>query len=375
MTRTITVQVGSHANWVGAHYWSSLEHKSQWSSEDISQDYNETASGESAPRLFLVDTSESIGPLPIEISEESIETAEGFKLVQVKRESEPKGWSDIWEAKQFPAHKFLVPLCEAPNDTTNRFWFEMQEMASTEKLDDTDLRKLVEQTDCAIDVVKLVSSIHDGLSAYSLSGSEYLQSAYPKSSVLNLTSSIPSVDHFQHDHAIPCVVNWITTIWNLSDIERCLVVTPNHRDSSRLARTGEEAVWLNSVSSRLSEMTSNSLESPFMSVDGRTVFSPPHASGVGSLNPTPREELFINNANPFRENMSADATLLAGTVGPVSLLPCLEQAGCLLRRFVRDFKQVWQPFAMEQADFEEIEEFVRTRVEDLREKLQEEPDL
>ena len=373
MTRTLTVQTGSHANWVGAHYWSSLEYKASWSPEEIAFEYNETSAGSFVPRLFVVDTADSIGPLPIEKPDNTTSTCEGFNIVQVERPqlAENHGWSSIWELRSLPNDRQLVPMSEVPSNTTNRFWFEMEDMASIDKLDETNLRKLVEETDASVDVIRSLSSLHDGIAAYSISSTDYLMSAYPKSSIFGLTSSLPSTEHFQHDHCIPSVLNWVALAWSFRDVDYSLLVTPNNREMSKLESTGQEAFWLGSISPLLRSISGNSIESPFLSIDGRTVFSPPSAGEHGLWKASPRNEVYVNNSNPIAQLLNPGATVMAGTVGPVSLLPCYEQAEAVLRRFGRDFKAVWEPFSMEQSDLDEMAEFIRQRIRNLQDTLEE----
>ena len=377
MSTTLTVQVGSHANWVGAHYWSSLERKSNWTAQETANEYNETSAGVLVPRMFCVDTSESIGPMPVEVPEEEASTQEGFEVVKVERQAKRssvggiKYWSDFWDLPNLPNHKFILPSSETPTETSNRFWFECQRIASVESLDETDIRKLIEETDSSIDVIRVLSSLHDGVSAFSLTTAEYLNTAYPKSSLLSLTSSLPSIEHFQHDHAMPCVVNWVSQSWSLADLDRALIVTPNHRDESKLTCTAEEAFWLNSVSLSRREISDFKIETPYLSLDGRHIFNPPHLAGHGSWIPQSRSELFINSANPLSSSVTSQTSVLAGTTAEASLLPYFEQSEKLLKRFLRDCKAVWQPYLLEQGDWEEMVDFLKIRVADIRGNLEE----
>ena len=329
------------------------------------------------PRMFCVDTSESWGPMPVDLPEEDASTQEGFDVVKVERRprrtstGEILYWSDFWDLANLPNHKFILPFADSPTETSNRFWFECETTASVESLDESDLRKLIEETDSSIDVIRVLSSLHDGVSAFSITTTEYLTTAYPKSSVLTLTSSLPTMEHFQHDHALPCVVNWVSQLWSSADIDRALLVTPNHRDESKLTRSGEEAFWLNSVSLSRREIRDFNIENPYLSLDGRPVFNPPHLGSHGSWLPQPRSEYFINNANPLSSTVSAHTSVLAGTTAETSLLPYFEQSEKLLRRFLRDFKAVWQPFMLEQGDWEEMVDFLKHRVADICGNLEE----
>jgi hypothetical protein len=378
MSRTLTVQVGSHANWVGAHYWSSLERKSQWSPTESGLDYNETAHGRFEPRLFCVDTTDSIGPMSVELPEEEPSTQEGFEVVKVERAPTDRSstqidyWSDFWDLPNLPSHRFILPTSDTPTETRNRFWFECESIASVECLDETELRKLVEQTDSSMDVIRTLSSLHDGVSAFSKSTADYLMTAYPKSSLLSLTSQLPLLGHFQHDHAVPCVVNWISQLASYQDFDRALIVTPNHREYSKLERSGEEGFWLNSVSQSRREISDFRIESPILSIDGKQIFTAPILNeNIGSWTPQAKTEFYINNANPLSGTVNAKSSVLAGTVSENSLLPYFENSVGVLKKFLREGKAVWQPFALEQADWEEMGDFLKLRIADIRGNLDE----
>lgn len=364
MSKTLTVQVGSYSNWVGAHYWSALEHRKEWDPTSSSALYIETGHGKYIPRTFVVDSSESLGDMPVEIPSESVSTAEGFEVVKVEtsvptlQRSTPSYWTDIWEPSELPRHKLIVAQSEAPSESTNMYWFETR--SDIDSLDDSDLRKLIEETDSGMDVVRILGSLRDGLSSYSISSAEYLANAYPKSTCLLLTSP-----HCQHSHAMPTVINWLGTVSALSDLDRCLLVSPLGKES-----TSEEALWLDSVSPWRSDMEVSGLciESPFMSIDGKILLGGVGPRGTFS-HVTRKEPLYLGKYTQV--HASPSSMVIGGTIGEQCMLPLYIESQKVLSKFIRDFKAVWQPYDVEAADWEDIMEVVKNREKRLVDNLDE----
>ena len=377
MPRNLSVQAGEHANWVGAHYWSALEHKSDWDAETTSLLYNEHANGDLHPRTFVIDSIDSIRPLPAESSAENLSTTHGFELKRVEIESEDlihgHYWTDIWELGTLPPNRLVIPVEATPSESSNRFWFESRKISAVDSFDESGLRNLIEETDSSIDTLRVLATLDDGLSGYSLSSSEYLQMAYPKASLLLLTSPLPHSTEFRMEHSIPTVLNWMSHIFYLTDSDSCLMVSPDNRDLSRLASTGEEAFWLDTISpSRVVARDGLSVEMPFLSINGRSVFSPDHAAKEGSLAYHARNDsIYINNANPIRKSLYADSSIVAGTLAEPSLIPRMEGAINVMHRFIKEFKPVWEQFDVEQADLYEMNEVIRVRIGDMCDQLQE----
>lgn len=377
MPRTLSVQVGSYANWVGAHYWSALEHKTDWDGETATLLYNEQANGAFAPRTFVVDSIESIRPLAVESTADKISTAEGFELKRIAIDSaniaQGHNWSDIWELDFLPHNRLLVPASESPSESTNRFWFESRKFTAVDMFDESGLRNLIEETDSAIATLRVLASLHDGLSGYSLNSVEYLQMAYPKASLLVLTSPLPQSADMMREESIPTVLNWMSHVCQLAETDSCLMVSPERRDIPRLASTGQEALWLDTISpSRAVARDSLSLELPYLSINDHSLFTHDQAARSGSLVNQKREgKVYINNANPICESLNTNSTIVAGTLSELSLLPRMEKATHVMNRFVKDYKPVWEQFDVEQADLYEMTEVVRTRIGEMRDQLEE----
>ena len=394
MNRTFTVQVGSEANWVGSHYWSALEHHSEMSQREADSLYNETSRGEYNPRTFIVDTVESFGPSPVE--EAPAEQGEGFSVTRIEMEapvevhpfrkavlmgapapavdySSFNYWTDFWEPPALPVHRLILPQAETPTEHHNRYWFEGKRL-STESLDDTDVRKLIEETDASVDLVRTLATMNNGLSSYAIHLTDYLRTAYPKSTSLALMSSLPDPEHLSHDHAIPYLINLCEFVVSRNSEDRCLYIVPPHRTEPRIETSAAEAVWLDCVSRRpLGLMDDFRVESPYLSVDGHSLFSPTYPSGHGTIDPKSRENPFKKNyANPLPITVKSD--VIAGTYAPLSLLPVLEAGVSVLTRFAREFRAVYEPYndRIEKDDLAETIEGVRAMVNDLRGQIEEE---
>lgn len=387
--RLLTVQTGKHANWVGSHYWSALEHKPEWTSRETREQYNESVHGSIVPRLFVIDSADSIGPFSVELPPEQPLGESAFELRRV--EPEPvhvhplrqsvllgqstdvafdsnsfRSWTDFWEPVSLPEHKLVVSLSEAPSETSHRFWFEYADL-SPESLDESDLRRLIEETDNSVDIVRAVSSIGNGLVSHGLSVTDYLGSAYPKASFLTLTSPLPSMDHFQHDHAIPSVLNLANLIFTESIRDKTLIVVPPHRDLDLITASAEEAVWLDSISFK--PVASTVLEAPYLTIDGRTVF-PVTDGSYGSHLPQARAQpVYKNRGSPLQ--LLANSDVITGTMAPKSLLPVLQATVPLLRRFERDFKAAWEPHDLEKDDLVAIGEHLEGLINDLKPECEE----
>lgn len=375
---SLTVQVGTHPNWVGSHYWSALERRSDKS--DVANHYNESAHGNLTPRLFVVESPDEVGGGFME-EPESLSAGGEFDVQVIERESgdteihpfrqallmgqDPVSpnfdsfgyWTDFWELRSLPSH---MELSKAVG--RDKYWFETKR---NQEWDETSLRRLVEETDEAVNTLQLLASMQDVSGGMSCSLFEYLGTCYPKSKCLCLVSPIPAMDHFGHDHSIPSVVNFAQfTMSLLSDDTNCLIVAPPHResDSSRIVNSATEAVWLDSV--RILSGEVNSIECMYLSIDGVSLYSPPHASGYGSITPRPRESGFVKNAgNPVHVTPQSDVA--AGTHSEFCIVPGLENAIPVLKRFVRDFKPVYAEYC-EEADFAETVEFLSERISHLK---------
>ena len=381
--RSLTLQTGKHANWVGAHYWSALEHKPEWSTEETRALYNETVHGVLNPRLFVIDSADSIGPISIELPAEDTSSTE-FPVQRIEPEQHPvhplrqsvllgqssdvafptssfHSWTDFWEPVALPDHKLVVPLSEAPSETSHRFWFEYPEL-TPELIDETALRRLIEETDESVDLIRSISTISNGLVANALGITDYLSTAYPKSAFLTLTSAVPHLQHFQHDHALPGVVNLANLIFTESIRDRTTIVVPPHRDLDLLTTSAQEALWLDSLVFKPTQSTV--VEAPYLSVDGAHVF-PGTDSGYGSSAPCRRQQpAYKNRASPIAISNSSD--IIAGTFASSSLGPVLEATIPLLRRFERDFKAAWEPFDVEKDDLDAIVDHLESLVSETR---------
>ena len=375
---SLTVQVGTHSNWVGSHYWSALERRSDKS--DVAHNYNECAHGNLTPRLFVVESPDEVGG---GFGEEPESPSPGgeFDVQVIERESGDTGihpfrqallmgqepvslnydslgyWTDFWELRSLPSH---MELSRAVG--RDKYWFETKR---DQDWDETSLRRLVEETDEAITTLQLLASMQDVSGGLSCSLFEYLRTSYPKSKCFSLVSPLPAMHHFGHDHSIPAVVNLAQfTMSLLSDDTNCLIVAPPHResDSSRIVNSGTEAVWLDSL--RLLSCEVNSIECIYLSIDGVSLYSPPHASGYGSITPRSRESGFVKNVgNPVHVTPQSDVA--AGTYSESCIVPVLENAIPVVRRFVRDFKQVYAEYC-EEGDFVETVEFLSDRLSHLK---------
>jgi hypothetical protein len=382
--RTLTVQSGPYSNWIGAHYWSSLEHDSGFPESCYSDLYNETEHGVFEPRLFLVDCSDNLGqinlPEPVEETE-SVEEAlpvhrydrsvnlslhpirqaviEGLSRPHMPTLIPPPAfWTDFWELKDLPVHRQVLTqnLCLSQY----RYWFDLSEQTS-DMLDDTPLRSLVEATDSSVHVVRIITDVDSSFSQYGLSCSEYLRSCYPKSRGWNLgCPQIPSMDHLKHDHSMPTIINIAKILHaeiTLNDSTRsateCFLLPPPSGSPDKLYDTGFASIWLDSQLSGMPQSEGFSVQSPYLSIDGKTMYSPFHP---GSHSSHSRARPYMKNlANPVE--VSVDSEISSGSFEQSSLQPFLGTLQPAIARFQRDFRAAWEA-AVENDEWIEIKDTV-----------------
>jgi hypothetical protein len=375
MKRSTSIQVGTYSNWVGSHYWSATENLADLPSATIRSLYNETPHGEFRPRLFVVDSKESIGPYPTISAEEPKGQFTVHRIDQQEvgkhplRESILYGttlgpvdfasfnyWTDFWENPRLP--EFSLYSSESRNETQNKFWFE----AKSIDWDETAIRRLIEATDDPIDEVRMMSDINTTFLSDSTSLMEYMRNCYSKSDLLILTSPIPHSDHMKHDHSIPSLVNLIRLNSFLDDIERSAIFLPRHQnDKLRIETTGELAVWYDSVCRRDQVSFGNQIETPYMTIDSHSFYAPLSPGEYGSLTPLVRTSPFFRNfANPTRVSQSSE--IVCGSYGEATLVPFYQSIKEVGERFIREFKTVYHQYT-ETAELE-------AQIESLNNKIQ-----
>lgn len=351
--RIFTTQVGEYANWVGAHYWSASQNAEIQLSDAAGDEalYNESLHGERIPRLFLMDSVDSLGPiLPSDTSTEHIE---GFRVETITQEAggltsasnnPPKYWTDVWALGQLPEHRFILPLSQTPSESAYKFWFEYDRF-SQEQVDETQMRKLVEETDSSVDQIRMIIDTRTGMSGFSTCFAEYLGSCYPKASNLTLTSPLPDIQHLSHDHSVPSVVNLLNFIVNekrrTEQLSASLIVVPPYRNQDCLTTSAQEAVWLDSIPFSTVQNHCFKIESPYLNINGHVVFSPLAPGEHGTFSHSPRVGKFIKNSlNPLEINSQSE--ILAGTFEEKASLPFLKGSVVVIKRFTRDFQAAWE---------------------------------
>lgn len=377
--RIFTAQVGEYSNWVGAHYWSSLAR----SEGETSEFFNESPHGERLPRAFLLDNVDSLGPaVPQDASAQNIEGFKVEKIVQDfpgSKNAESRSaqyWTDIWELGQLPENRLVLPPSQTPTDLSYRFWFEYDRM-SLEKVDETKIRKLVEETDGSVDQVRTLVDMRNGMAGFAPVFNEYLGSCYPKSSNLNLTSPLPAIEHMNHDHAVPLVVNLLNFIVaekkRTEELSPSLIVVPPHRNLDIVSTTAQEAVWLDSIPFQFkNRVHSLNIESPYLSIDARMVFSPLAPGEHGTIAHSVRERNYCKNSwNPIP--IESTSQIVTGTFESKASLPFLEGSIGVLRRFTSEFQAAWEPHSniIERDDLLEAIDTLKSIVNSLRDELDE----
>ena len=378
--RIFTTQVGEYANWVGAHYWSSLEYDpSNRKSDSPLTDalYNESIRGEKIPRMFLVDSATSLGScLPVETSVEEVEGFRVEKIIQdvadVEQNGEVRYWTDIWELRQLPEHRLILPFSESPTGNSYRFWFEYEKW-SQEKIDETQIRKLVEETDCGVDTLKMLIDTGNSQCGLASSFSEYLGACYPKASVLSLMSPLPDYSQANSDVSMASMINLLNYIVTekrrTEELISSMIVVPPHRNHARLLTSAQGALWLDSTC--LSRLEGRfSVEYPYLSVDGSDLLSAKTSCGAFPL--MDRERSFFKNAgSPIPAQLSSK--IVAGTLEAKACLGMLEKSVEIIGKFTRDFQAAWEPHSdlVERDDLRDAADTLQGMVNSLRDPMDE----
>jgi len=378
--RTLTIQSGNYANWVGSHYWSALQHDTDMPESEYDIHYNESRSGVLKPRLMFIDYTDNLGSVPVDadepLTEQIVEridqdmTAPGIHpLRQSIIDGQPNVsglinpesfnyWTDFFELPSIPSEHLLLPTGLKPTNSQFKYWFQYDRF-SADKIDESPLRLVVEETDLSVHSIRLLSDIDSSISEYSISISEYLKSCYPKSESLIPVSGLPR--ECMHDDAIPSLVNLAFFINNetaINEGERNSLFTLFTQRDSLLTDSALEAVWLDSISIRSTTSNPVMIETPYLSIRGHQHYPLPHGSG-GLLNPTKRQYPFHPNiGNPCIRELQPD--IVAGTNSQSSTNPILKCMQHAISRFERDFRAVWEPCSdrIEKDDWMDIKETI-----------------
>ena len=359
MTRSFTLQVGTHSNWVGSHYWSALEHQHDMSPENIAELYNETNHGVFRPRLFLVDTVDALGPSPT--IDRHVESPEGFTVTRVDqsdlssesapslhpfRESIIAGneihdmdyqsfnyWTDYWENPILPEYKKLIPA-------QNTFWYESRET----DYDETCLRQLIEATDSSIGILRMIASSNTSMARDSASLIDYMTNCYSKTNILILGQNAVSIDHHPdqvHVATINSIHLMTELISNYNDWQMCIAP---EKSSNLIEQSGVESIWFDSFSPISFD---NRIEPCYLSIDsevilGGSIGSIPHrlADVDQKLHSIPPRKgpYTCNLANPT--NITLQSQIRAGTGSESDLVPLLRESIPIIKRFMRESKNI-----------------------------------
>jgi hypothetical protein len=222
---------------------------------------------------------------------------------------------------------------------------------------------LIEQTDSSIQIIRIVSDIDTAMTEYTVSSSEYLKNCYPKSKSLFPVACMPELEHAIHDHAIPSLINmayWIHTELSLNEGERDCLFTlfPHHSFEEKMHAAALEAVWIDSIET--SRATGSVLlETPYLSIDGHSYYTPLHSASHGSIEPKSRSRLYHPNSS---SPIAPSSDIIAGTFDSKSCQPILESMKKAVHRFEKDLAAVWdqQSDRIEKDDFADMIESLNT---------------
>jgi hypothetical protein len=144
---------------------------------------------------------------------------------------------------------------------------------------------------------------------------------------------------------------------NEGEREGVFVLFP--RDDDRLHTSALESIWIDSVSAcgpqHGSPLSGVVLETPYLSIDGKSYYSPLHSATHGSMEPRARIRPYHRNiANSIPTTTKCD--IIAGTFGPSSSGTTLDFMKKAIHRFERDFRAVWEQHSdrIERDDFNDI---------------------
>jgi hypothetical protein len=316
--------------------------------------YNESRNGVLMPRVFWVDAADAIGSIglaseegeedlggvtaettptmshehPIQIIHQDVQPAtlhpirkaalSSHQTVAITQTAPVQYWTDFFELPQLPSNQYLVSNGLKPTESRFKYWFEYDRFTS-DKADESMLRTLVEETDSSVQLVRVISDVDTSISEFSISSSEYLKNCYPKSKLLCPVATDPH--HAIHDHALPSLVNlayWIHNEQSINEGERegVFVLFPSssrrtHGDDDRLHASALESIWIDSVSAcgpqQGSQVSGVVLETPYLSIDGKSYYSPLHSATHGSMEPRARiRPIHRNIANPIPTTTKCD---------------------------------------------------------------------
>ena len=362
---SFTCQVGTYSNWVGSHYWSALNHRSNISDEDVVSLYNENSQGEFYPRTFLVDSPDSFGSIDMEEVDEPNDVEihefrqEPIHVPHPLRLALKKGlvpdltlpwnfWTDLWELDKLPS-SYVLPRKFVATENSNKFWFEVPEIHSDD-IDEMPIRKLVEETDISINQIRLLADPTTSMTEHAVSLGDYLgNSCFAKSSSLILTGS-------EDQQSLCSQINLAYLIHTNSDNSKCKVIFFSST-SAPIRDSAIEAVWLDTCCSD-PQLNEFNVFSPSLSIDDHSFF--------GNMENTvymtnPHATHYVKNfGNPLP--IRFDSKIIGGRKLMNSLF--FKNLKSHVESFRKNFKGIYHQFSdrIEEEDFQEIIETLSSKI-------------
>lgn len=333
-SNTFTCQVGTRANWVGAHYWSALHRSRSITDNQVIALYNENCHGEFYPRVFLLDTPDGFGRIDVcdesDIAHANSENVEVFDL----RNSElfENSWRKIWEPKMVPYYS----VCS--QNTCSEYWFEGGSvLMSDERIEEelSSLRHLVEATDVHIDTIRLLNT--NEFTKYTLGIDNYLHACYPKAQTLQISDPETS------DINLSQIIN------SAADRIKYLLVTGSTKETPFI-----EAVWIDTVQDSVYSNENFHVENIFLEIDENIIFGKDAPGGTIPIITRP-PGFTPNTANPL--SFTATSVIRAGTTSfPNNQF--FENIQKSVSNFEKHHKALYEQF-IEQEYLKEISETLR----------------